>query len=102
MCRENQVDTEALKLISSTISALRIRKSTFVEDMKKAGESQEERLRRAEKGNLARQTSKEFVDSLGEQVTVIPNREESFLKMHPDAYALGRTIKGETNSNDVD
>ncbi len=86
-----------MKVIASTISALRIRKSAFLEDLKKAGASQMDRLIRAEQESLARQKLKNTIDSLGEPVTVIPNREEGFLRMNPDAYILSGAIRRETS-----
>jgi len=102
MCRTKNVDMEAVKIIESTISALRIRKSAFLEDLKKAGASQKDQLIRAEQERFALQKSKDIIAGLGDQVMVIPNREEGFLRMHPDAYILGGNIRRETSLDDLD
>ncbi len=95
------IDVEAVKVIASTISALRVRRNAFLEDLKNAGASQKDRLIRVEQERLARQQTKNIIDSLGDQVTVL-NREDVFLSTHPDAYRLSGTIGRETSMNDLD
>jgi hypothetical protein len=80
------VDTKNVKAIGSTISALRHRKYTFREDLKKAGESQIERLARAEREKLALQKLIDLKATRGDSSTPILNREDMFGMMYGDAY----------------
>ena len=85
VCRGKKIDTDAVVRIGSTISALRLQKSAFLDESKRAGASQIERLIRAEQEKLAIQKSKDLKDSLGDQLTTL-NREQAFSSMSQDAY----------------
>jgi hypothetical protein len=84
-CRVKRVDTNIVVKIGRTISALRIRKSVFLEDSKRAGASQIDRLTRAEQEKSAIQKSKDLKDSLGDRLTIL-DREQAFSSMSGDAY----------------
>lgn len=84
-CRVKRVDTDIVVRIGNTISALRLQKSAFLDDSKKAGASQIGRLTRAEQEKLAIQKSKDLKDSLGDQLTIL-DREHAFSSMSGDAY----------------
>jgi hypothetical protein len=84
-CRVKRVDTDIVVRIGSTISALRLQKSVFLEDSKRAGASQIDRLKRAEQDKSAIQISKDLKDSLGDQV-MISDREHAISLMSSDAY----------------
>lgn len=63
MCRAKSVDTEVVKAIGRTLSALRVRQSVYREDLQRAGESQTERLIRAERLLQKREDLKATVGS---------------------------------------
>jgi hypothetical protein len=84
-CRVKKVDTNIVVRIGSTLDALRIQKSVFLEDSKRAGASQIDRLIRAEQEKSAIQKSKDLKDSLGDQLTTL-DREHAFSSMSSDAY----------------
>ena len=84
-CRVKRVDTDVVIGIGSTISALRLRKSAFLDDSKRAGASQIDRLIREEQEKSAIQKSQDLKDSLGDQLTTL-DREHAFSSMSRDAY----------------
>jgi len=85
MCRVKRVDTDVIRGIERTISALRRHKSAFLEDLKRAGASQIERLIKAEQDKFTLQVSKDLKDRFGDQLTTM-NREQCFSMMSQDAY----------------
>ena len=85
MCRVKRVDTDIVVRIGSTINALRLQKSVFLEDSKRAGASQIDCLRRAEQEKLAIQKLKDLKDGLDDQLTIL-DREHTFSSMSRDAY----------------
>jgi len=70
--------------IGSTISALHRHKDAFLEDSKRAGASQIDRLIRAEREKSAIQKSKDLKDILGN--LTIMDREQTFSSLSRDAY----------------
>jgi hypothetical protein len=84
-CRVKRVDTDIVVRIGSTISALGLRKRLFLDDSKRAGASQIDRLIRAEREKSAIQKSKDLKDSLGNQLPTL-DREHAFSSMYRDAY----------------
>ena len=72
MCRTKNIDTEAVGAIASTVSALRMGKNAFWQDLRDDGASQKDQLIRAQGESWVRQKSKDLVDSLGglNQVTL--------------------------------
>lgn len=85
MCRVKRVDTDIVVGIGSTISALCFQKSAFLDDSKRAGASQVDRLIRVEQEKSAIQKLKDLKDSLGNQLTTL-DREHTFSSMFRDAY----------------
>jgi hypothetical protein len=85
LCKLKRIDTNIVVRIGSTISGLCIRKSAFLDDSKKAGASQIDRLRRAEQEKLALQKLQDLKDSLGDQSTTW-DQEHGFSMMSRDAY----------------
>ena len=65
MCRAKSVDTEVVKAIERTLSALRVRRSVYREDLQKAGESQTERLIRAEGEKVLLQKREDLKATVG-------------------------------------
>jgi hypothetical protein len=84
-CRVKRFDTDIVVRIGSTIFALRLQKCAFLDDSKRAGASQIDRLIRAEQEKSAIQKSKDLKDSLGGQLTTW-DREHAFSSMSTDAY----------------
>ncbi|KZP11630.1 hypothetical protein FIBSPDRAFT_871201 [Athelia psychrophila] len=70
LCRSKAVDTEVVKAIGSTMSALGIRQNVHRDNLKREGESQMERLIRAEREKVQRQKSEAMKASLGGNLMV--------------------------------
>ena len=81
MCREKSVDTEVVKAIESTLSALRVRQSVYREDLKRAGESQTERLIRAEGEKVSRQKGEDLKATVGSRSLAVFDRESGISMM---------------------
>jgi len=85
MCKAKKVDIDAVKAIGSTIIALNLRKNMFQEDLKRAGASQVERLRRAEYKKASAQVLNDLVDSIGLDSVTMLDRDGSVAAVSPGA-----------------
>ena len=81
MCREKSVDTEVVKAIGRTLSALRTRQSVYREDLKRAGESQTERLIRAEREKVSLQKGEDLKATVGSSSVAVFDRESGISMM---------------------
>ncbi|KZP19713.1 hypothetical protein FIBSPDRAFT_862409 [Athelia psychrophila] len=81
LCRSKAVDTEAVEAIGDTLSALRIRQAVHREDLQIEGESQTERLIRAEREKVQHQRSEAIIASVGGDTTVMVLDRESGISM---------------------
>ncbi|RDB20376.1 hypothetical protein Hypma_012670 [Hypsizygus marmoreus] len=81
LCRAKNVDIEVVKVIGTTIGALRRQKIVFQEDSERAGASQMDRLIRAEQEKVAAQNLSDLIDSVGLDSLTILNREDSLAMM---------------------
>ena len=80
MCREKSVDTEVVKAIGSTLFALQLRQSVYREDLKRAGESQTERIR-AEREKVSRQKGEDLKAALGSDFVTVFDRDSGISRM---------------------
>ncbi|CAA7262376.1 unnamed protein product [Cyclocybe aegerita] len=78
MCTSKKVNEEAVKVIGRILITLRTRKFAFQSDQERDGESQIDRLRRAERWQVFRRNREEFIGSLGERARSVKvlSREE--------------------------
>ncbi|KZP19708.1 hypothetical protein FIBSPDRAFT_955180 [Athelia psychrophila] len=81
LCRSKAVDTEVVKAIGNTLSALRVRQSVHRENLQREGESQMERLIRAEKEKVGRQKLEAIKASAGGDSIAVFNREDGISMM---------------------
>ena len=81
MCRAKSVDTEVVKAIGSTLSALRVRQRVYREDLKRAGESQTERLIRAEREKVLLQKREDLKATIGSDSLAVFDRESGISMM---------------------
>lgn len=75
LCRSKAVDTEIVKAIGRTLSALRIRQSAHRDNLQREGESQMERYIRAEQDRVQRQKLEAIKARAGSDPTTVLDRE---------------------------
>jgi len=76
MCHERNVDVESVKAIGSTLSALKTAQAMFREDLARAGASQVDRLKMAERQKALVEQRDDLIDRVGrDSVTIIERKD---------------------------